>query len=643
MASVWIVHRDARHRAALARLAGMGDEAVVAPPGETALVGAAPPRVVVLGLAGDFELELEFAHRIARRLPGTRWLLVAEEADRSDAERLFDSLASEFLPYPPPAQLLGSRVRVALRTRPAERLSERRQRDALSERFSRWFADLELPDLLRALDPRLAGVALLVRGERGSGRGLLAQYVHTFGGSAGGAFVFVPCAELRSAADLLETLRVESEAAADQLGLALCLDNADLLPAAVQQELRRWIEFGPPPGLTGATRLRWMATIGDDLDGALSVGLTAELAQALAGISVRIPPLRERSAAVERFALETVRAWCAAHREEPPDLGADALEVLSEHPWPGNQRELEAVLVRSLAAGPGSPLRAEALRFDHPTVGPSPVPDAVATASLPAQPASAPEWIAEAPAAPPTRETRAPPAPAPPASEPSEADDGTLRRLSQALAHELRNPLVALRTFTELLPERFDDPEFRERFRTTVGGDLERIEGLARRIGAFAELEPGSAERVDVTALLERLLEERRGEIRSRRLLVLKELESEHPHALGRPGNLAFVFESILDRCLRWVPDRGDLYLASRHHPASREGEPSLRVLARVVRRAGPAAATVDAEAARDVSEAETALDLQLAELRLRADGGTLSVSGEDAPETVILVDLKAG
>lgn len=184
MASVWIVHRDARHRAALSRLAGMGDEALVATPAVAAFAGEAPPRVVVLGLAGDFEPELEFAHRIAPRLPGARWLLVAEEADRSEAERLFDALASEILPYPPSAQLLGSRVRMALRTRPAERLSDRRQRDALSERFSRWFADLELPDLLRALDPRLAGVPLLVRGERGSGRGLLAQYVHTFGGSA---------------------------------------------------------------------------------------------------------------------------------------------------------------------------------------------------------------------------------------------------------------------------------------------------------------------------------------------------------------------------------------------------------------------------------------------------------------------------
>ncbi len=640
MASVWIVHRDARQRAALARLAGMGDEALVAAPGEAAFSGAPPPRVVVLGVAGDFEPELEFAHRAAPRLPGARWILVAEGADHGEAARLFDVLAAEILSYPPSAQLLGGRVRAALRARPAERLSDRRQRDALSARFSRWFADLDLPDLLRALDPRLAGVPLLVRGERGTGRGLLAHYVHVFGGSAGGAFVFVPCAEMRSAEILMATLRAESEAPADPLGLALCLEDADLLPSPVQQELRRWIEFGPPPGVVRATRLRWMATVGDDLEGALAPGLSAELGQALAGISVRIPPLRERSAAVQRFVDETARAWCAAHGEEPPDLGADALEVLAEHPWPGNLRELEAVLVRSLAAGPPSPLRAEALRFDH-LAAPAPL---VPTAA-PAAAAGGPGPVAVEEERPPAAPMPGEPPPRPrevgqPEAAGVEPGSEPLRRLSHALAHELRNPLVALRSFSDLLPEHFDDPEFRERFRASVGDDLARIERVAERIGAFAELEAGGPERVDVTALLERLLDERRGEIRARRLLVLKELESEQSHVQGHPQKLAFVFESILDRCLRWLPDRGDLYLASKHHPAGLRGQPSLRVLARFLRPGDRPTASIGAQAARDVSESETALDLVIAELLVRADGGTLAVSGEGAGETVVVVDL---
>ncbi len=660
MASVWIVHRDARLRESLARLAGLRDDVRVGAPGDPGFAGARAPRVVVLGLAGDFETELEFAHRVAARLPGTRWIFVAEPADREEAERLFDALAAEFLPFPPPAQRLGARVRAALRARPAERLSERRQRDALSERFSRWFADLELPDLLRALDPRLAGVPLLVRGESGTGRALLAQYVHTFGGSAGGAFAFVPCAETRSATELLETLRAQSDGRpSDRVGLAVCLEDADHLPRAVQKELCRWIEFGPPAGAVRATRLRWMATVGDDREGALAPGLAVELEQALAGVSVRLPPLREREEAVERFVDATARAWCDAHGEEPPELGIDALEALCEHLWPGNLRELEAVVVRSLAAGPRGPLRAEALRFDG-IAGDAPFPERAAEPPVrelaPAQPPprfETPTPILDASFEDlPGAEADLPPEPvAEPVAEPAatEAGDGppplepsAVRRLSGALAHELRNPLVALRTFTELLPERFDDPRFRDRFRSVVGADLDRIERVAERVSHFAGLGGGERSEVDVTELLEGLLEERREEIRSRRLLVLKELEGERPLALGRGETLAFVFEWVLDRFLDWLPDAGTLYLASRHHAADPRGGPSLRVLVRLRRQTGEAAEVgIDAEATLDVSEGRNALELVLAELLVRGEGGSLTVSG-DAGETVVVVDLPA-
>jgi signal transduction histidine kinase len=43
-------------------------------------------------------------------------------------------------------------------------------------------------------------------------------------------------------------------------------------------------------------------------------------------------------------------------------------------------------------------------------------------------------------------------------------DDPGLRRLANALIHQVRNPLATIRTFADLLPERFDDPDFRARF-----------------------------------------------------------------------------------------------------------------------------------------------------------------------------------
>jgi hypothetical protein len=75
MLLLWIVHRDPRQRAALVRLAA-ADEAIVGAPSDPRFASAAVPRVVLLGLAGDLEAELEFARRSLRRLRDCAWIVV---------------------------------------------------------------------------------------------------------------------------------------------------------------------------------------------------------------------------------------------------------------------------------------------------------------------------------------------------------------------------------------------------------------------------------------------------------------------------------------------------------------------------------------------------------------------------------------
>jgi len=62
----------------------------------------------------------------------------------------------------------------------------------------------------------------------------------------------------------------------------------------------------------------------------------------------------------------------------------------------------------------------------------------------------------------------------------------SLGRLTAAFAHEIRNPLVALRVFAQLLPVRWDDPEFRQDFSHVVVTELERVEALVREFLAVA-------------------------------------------------------------------------------------------------------------------------------------------------------------
>ena len=63
MTSLWIVHRDSRARGALARLAGAGDESVLGAPTDPHFDSLEAPDLVLMGLSGGLERELEFAHR----------------------------------------------------------------------------------------------------------------------------------------------------------------------------------------------------------------------------------------------------------------------------------------------------------------------------------------------------------------------------------------------------------------------------------------------------------------------------------------------------------------------------------------------------------------------------------------------------
>ena len=398
MTTLWIVHRDAGRRAVLARLAGAGEDTILGDPADRLFEASPPASVVLLGLAGDFEAELEFAHRFAPLLPGARWVLVAERADVEDAQRLFDTLDATVLPYPPSAEGLRRLLRGTPRRRGVDALSERRLRDAVASRFARWLSGLELPELRRALDPRLGRAPLLVRGEPGTGRSLLAHYVHVLGPTTGGTLVVVPCDAGTGADDVRALLVDAARRARARSALAVLLEDVDQLSPAVQREIRPWIELAPP--LPHSAWLRWLATAGE-VDAAPE--LDPGLAQALAAIPIRLPPLRESAERIVAAAEDVAQAFADATGTRLRRFTPEALDVLRAHPWPGNLRELEAVVTRTLAADAEDPISPASLRFD-----------------------------AEPRIAPPRRREPAPVSePAPEAPPPETAEDETWRRMQE--------------------------------------------------------------------------------------------------------------------------------------------------------------------------------------------------------------------
>jgi DNA-binding NtrC family response regulator len=686
-ATIWIVDRDPRRRAALERLSGSEYSAVLGAPEDSLFTVAALPRVVVLGLSSDFEAELDFVQRLRDRVGECGWILISRAGDGAELARLFDTLDARVLSWPPAASELRREIRALARMRSVAPLSKRAGREALASRFARWFSGDELHWLLRTLDPSLASVPILVRGETGTGRGLLARYIHAFGSEPGATFAPVFCEGVSTARELLSQLDIEDLRASRQPtpnAITIWLDHADRLPRALQQRLQAWIEFGVPghAGLS-ALRIRWTAGAGEESVEEPGRQLEASLAESLSGIVIRLAPVREQPGLVERFVRDTAAAWCEERGSRPREFDPDAIRTLELYPWPGNLRELESVVNRTLAgsaapvigppqlcfdaeaegseAGPFAAESVDAARgrppFGSRDVAGDPIEsraeatepedgEPVATTVLlvhPDVPAADGEPIVEAEFEP---------------HEMAELEyDGqeldahiegdplrvglpeeSWTRLLRSIAHEVRNPLVSIRTFSELLPDHHADAEFRQRFQELVGADVRRIEAVVAKLQELSDLSHAKHEPVDIASLLSELLQERRGIIDERRLLVLKEFEPTRSTVIGDEPLLRNAFGGILNRALEWVPERGDLYIASRHR-SERDGEgASIRVLLRFQGSSG-SGHIIPANNAPTL--AESTLEFVAAHAVMVALGGAFKFDATDR-ETVVTVDLPA-
>jgi len=628
MSVVWIVHRDPTERTALARLAGVSDGGTIGAPGDGVFRDAPAPDAVVLGLAGDLEAELEFAHRTGAAGRTARWILVGSRESLARARRLFDVLPARLCEQPTPARVLREAIAGAAAATAAEpiALSQRPVRDALAEHFARAFADLEPATLLRALDPRLVNVPLLLLGEQGTGRAILARYVHHFGGTAGGVFVELPCSEETRAGDLLARIAAAQTMPGADTAATLWLAEPARLAVDVQRVVQGWIEYGLPASTAPCRRLRWVASDSGE-------SLEPELLRALAGLTVRIPALRECPERIANLVGATAENWCRARGVAARRFGEHALAILEEYPWPGNLRELEAVVEQSLASSGDDPLGPEDLVLDGEQL-------ALLDASPPSIASAAPQPVAaERPDVLPDVETpletldqegtaaAAEPDPAGPA----------LRHLAAAVGHELRNPLAAIRSFADLLPERYADPEFRGEFSQLVGESIERSEEIVVQLEHLADLGTPAPEPVDISTLLEELLEKRRERIRARRLVVLEELDPARSRAHCDPRQLRFCLEALLDKTLALVPERGDMYLASRRLESSSSSHPRVRVLLRY-----RAPQSRGDDISPGVTPTANALDFAVVDLLVRSQGGSLTIDSSDRSETILVLDLPA-
>lgn len=137
--------------------------------------------------------------------------------------------------------------------------------------------------------------------------------------------------------------------------------------------------------------------------------------------------------------------------------------------------------------------------------------------------------------------------------------------LARGLAHEIKNPLVAIRTFAELLPERADDEEFRDSFAKIVVQEIVRIDDLVARLRDFPGTPAPRFQEVDLAYLLRDTLALLRGEIERGGIRISMNVRHRTPPILGDPAQLTQLLLNILINALQAVDHGGQITIRLSH------------------------------------------------------------------------------
>jgi len=325
------------------------------------------------------------------------------------------------------------------------------------------------------------------------------------------------------------------------------------------------------------------------------VSLPGALAGRLAAVVVEVPPLAARAGDLPALAEAALGVLSRRRGGTAPRLSPSALAHLTAHSWPGDLAELEMVLARAFLLAPSETIEVEHLGLEAPSAHVAP-------------------------------------------EEPRHDTGAELEFLLAELAHELRNPLVTIKTFAQHLPALLDDAELRQRFAGLAEEAIGRMDDVLENALQFARLTTPRKESIEVGPLLDRVLADVRPELAGREVRV-RQATAPGARCAADPEQLAYALRNLVAGVGREVPAREELVIE-----ATANGVVSLRFAAggAAAERLRRLAAPGDTSQLRSTLGDPTLLPLafRLARGVLARNGGGLAVVPGPEGATTLVVRL---
>ena len=346
-------------------------------------VGAADGQIALAALAqqpiglviSDVQMKpmdgLSLLAAVKTRHPAMPVVLMTAFGDVEKAVAAMRAGASDYLLKPFEPDALLSQVRRHLATADAGQGADVIARDPRS---------LALFELARRVAK--SAVTVMLSGESGCGKEVLARFIHRHSGRTAGPFVAINCAAIPE--HLLEATLFGYEKGAftgatqAQPGKfeqaqdgTLLLDEVSEMPLALQAKLLRVLQEREVERVGGrkaiALDVRVLAASNRDLQAAVEQGVFREdLYYRLNVFPLLIPPLRERAQDIVPLAQHILAGLAGRLDRHGFEFSESALQRLQQHAWPGNVRELENVIQRAAIVAPGRTIEAEHLALAVP-------------------------------------------------------------------------------------------------------------------------------------------------------------------------------------------------------------------------------------------------------------------------------------
>ncbi len=356
---------------------------------------------VILACGGAESHAVDLLHE-ARKLGIDRPLVVGAATDHRLAVQLMQRGAHAYFALPDDARLLEEEVVGRARRASAARPRDGDSRDSGPYDFSELLG--EAPALLDAIDRAAkvipgAQATVLITGETGTGKELIARAIHRNGPRADAPFVAVNCSAIPGTLLESELFGHEKGAFTDARsakpglfevadGGTLFLDEVAILPLELQSKLLRALETREVRRVGGIrdkqVDVRIIAAANVDLERAVEDGSFREdFYYRLAVVPIHLPPLRERGDDVLLLARHFLSDLAGDYGMSAPELTSATITELRRHRWPGNVRELRNAIERGLLLSGGGPLHPDHLALPLSGSRPAPTPGGEAEAALP--------------------------------------------------------------------------------------------------------------------------------------------------------------------------------------------------------------------------------------------------------------------